>query len=179
MRGTVDELPTAHPIGMQLPGLFHDDDFAQRFTTGLDTVLAPVLLTLDAIEAYADPWIAPLDFVQWLGTWLGVDVDPRNDEARQRRLVAGAADLWLWSGTTRGLADMIEVQTGARPEIEDSGGAVWGALPGTELPGSPEAAVTIRLRVPDVDAVDRLELERTVASIVPAHVTTTIEVVAA
>ncbi len=179
MRGTVEDLATAHPIGLQLPGLFHDDDFAQRFTAGLDTVLAPVLLTLDAIEAYADPWIAPLDFVQWLGTWLGVDVDPRNDELRQRRLVAGAADMWRWSGTMRGLAEMIEVQTGVRPEIEESGGAVWGAQPGTPLPGSPEASVTIRVRVPDPGALDRLELERTVASIVPAHVTTTLEVVAA
>lgn len=178
MRGTVDGLPNAHPIGMQLPGLFHDDDFAQRFTAGLDDVLAPVLMTLDAIEAYADPWTAPLDFVEWLGQWVGVDVDPRNEEVRQRRLVAHASEMWKWSGTARGLADMIEVQTGVRPEIEESGGSVWGALPGNELPGTPEAAVTVRLRVADVDAIDRLELERGVASIVPAHVTTTIEVIA-
>lgn len=177
MRGTVEGLPSAHPIGLQLPGLFHDDDFAQRFTAGLDDVLAPVLLTLDAIDSYEDPWLAPLDFVQWLGQWVGVDVDPRNEEMRQRRLVAGASDMWKWSGTEKGLADMVEVQTGVRPEVEESGGAVWGALPGTELPGAPEASVTVRLRVHDANAIDRLELERTVASIVPAHVTTTIEVV--
>lgn len=31
-------LPSRHPIGEQLPALYADDAFAQRFTAGLDTV---------------------------------------------------------------------------------------------------------------------------------------------
>ena len=46
------------PIGEQLPALYADDDFAQRFTAGLDTVLAPVFSTLDNLPAYLDPrWL--------------------------------------------------------------------------------------------------------------------------
>ena len=66
MRGMIEGLETPHPIGFELPGLFHDDDFTQRFTAALDEVIAPIFLTLDALEAYVDPWLAPEDFLGWL-----------------------------------------------------------------------------------------------------------------
>ena len=43
VRGLVDGLASPHPIGALLPALYQEDEFAQRFTSGLDDVLAPAI----------------------------------------------------------------------------------------------------------------------------------------
>ena len=185
MRGTVDGLESSHPIGMELPALFHDDDVAQAFTSGLDVVLAPVFLTLDAIDSYVDPWLAPPDFLTWIGEWVSAEYDESLSETRQRALVARSAELLGWSGTARGLADLVELLAGVRPEIEESGGVAWSAEPGGAIPGSDTGRVTVRVRVDELPAAgpareDRLErVRRAVTSFLPAHIVATVEVAAA
>ena len=179
MRGLIEGLETPHPIGMELPGLFHDDDFSQRFTAALDEVLAPIYLTLDAIEAYVDPWLAPSDFLTWLSEWMGIQVEEDLPERQQRMLVASAATLYGWAGTVKGIADLVEAYTGVRPEVEDTGGASWSALPGGDIPGNDEFGVTVRVRTEDPASIDVSRLERLLAGFVPATVLTTVEVVAA
>ena len=183
MRGTVDDLESPHPIGHELPALFQDDEVAQAFTAGLDVVLAPVYLTLDAIECYVDPWLAPIDFLTWIGEWVSAEYDETLPEQRQRALVARAADLLGWAGTARGLADTVELLAGVRPEIVDSGGAAWSASPGEgDMPGSPSPSVTVRVRVEDLPPKgpardDRLErVRQEVVRNLPAHVAATVEV---
>ncbi|KNE78756.1 MULTISPECIES: phage tail protein [Streptomyces] len=75
MRGSIDGLGSAQPLGLMLPALFADDELAQRFTAGLDEVLAPFLNVLDCLEAYFDPSLAPLDFTAWLGGWVGAETE--------------------------------------------------------------------------------------------------------
>ena len=179
MRGLIEGLETPHPIGMELPGLFHDDDFSQRFTAALDEVLAPIYLTLDAIEAYVDPWLAPADFLTWLSEWMGIPIEEDLPELQQRRLVAQASTLYGWAGTARGIADLVEAYTGIRPEVEDSGATSWSATPGGDLPGTDEFSVTVRLRTDDPASVDVARVERLLAGFVPASVLPTVEVVAA
>jgi phage tail-like protein len=183
MRGTVDDLESPHPIGHELPALFQDDDVAQAFTSGLDVVLAPIYLTLDAIESYVDPWLAPMDFLTWIGEWVSAEYDEALPEQRQRALVARSAELLGWAGTRRGLEELVELLAGVRPEIEDSGGAAWSASPGEgDLPGSATPSVTVRVRVDDLPAAglareDRLERVRQVVQRhLPAHVPATVEV---
>lgn len=182
MRGTVDGLESPHPIGLALPALFQDDDVAQRFVAGLDDVLAPLFLTLDAIECYVDPWVAPVDFLAWIGEWVSAPWDPSLDEMQQRALVARAAELHGWAGTRKGLAGMIELLVGVTPEIDENGGSAWTIEPGGDLPGSPEPRVTVRIPVSDLPArgperEDRIERVRQVAlQLLPAHVVTTVEV---
>ncbi|MGW2090124.1 hypothetical protein ACWCQ6_35010, partial [Streptomyces sp. NPDC001880] len=67
-RAAVPGLASRYPIGGLLPALYADDDLAQRFTAGLDTVLAPVLSTLDNLPAYFDPLLTPADFLPWLSS---------------------------------------------------------------------------------------------------------------
>jgi phage tail-like protein len=177
VRGMVDGLLSAHPIGGRLPSLYQDDDLAQRFTAALDEVLAPVFTTLDNIEAYVDPRLAPLDFVEWLGGWLGVELDGGWPSERRRTLVARAAQLYAWQGTARGLAELVEIYTGVVPEVEDSGGVGWSATPEGEFPGTSQWTVTVRVRVDHDDAVDPGKLDRLVARAKPAHVAHRVEVV--
>lgn len=181
MRGTVEGLESPHPIGLELPALFQDDDVAQAFTSGLDVVLAPIFLTLDAIDSYVDPWLAPPDFLTWIGEWVSAEYDEALPETRQRALVARSAELLGWAGTARGLGDLLELLTGRRPEIEETGGAGWSLEPGGAMPGSADARVTVRVQVEDLPAAgpareDRLErVRKVVASYLPAHVVATIE----
>ena len=74
-RADVPGLTSPHPFGLMLPGVYHGDAYTQAFCEALDTVLAPVLLTLDSIPAYFDPDLAPADFVEWLATWVGLEID--------------------------------------------------------------------------------------------------------
>jgi len=173
----IEGLESPHPLGQLLPGLYQDDDFAQRFTAGLDEVLAPVLVTLDGIEAYSDPRLAPADVVGWLAGWVGVELDEAWPVERQRALVAGAARLYAWQGTARGLRELVELYTGATVEIEESGGVAWSATPEAPLPGTPGGRVVVRLRVPDPSAVDLRRLERLVGRATPAELVPYVEVV--
>jgi phage tail-like protein len=176
VRAIIEGLETPHPIGLELPGLFHDDDFTQRFTAALDEVLAPIFLTLDAIEAYVDPWLAPDDFLTWLSEWVGIPVEEDLPEPRKRAMVARAAQLYTWAGTARGIADLVETYTGVRPEVVDSGGVAFQALPGGDVPGTDDATVTVRIPVPKGVEVDAERVERLLRGTLPAHIITTIEV---
>lgn len=179
MRAMIEGLESPHPIGLELPGLFHDDDFTQRFCAALDDVLAPVFLTLDAIEAYVDPWLAPDDFLTWLSEWLGIEIEEDLAEDRKRAMVARAAHLYGWAGTAKGIADLVETYTGVRPEVVDTGGASWSSAPGGDLPGSPVMGLTVTLRVGDPAVIDTERVQRMLRQTLPAHIVATLEVVAA
>jgi len=164
-------------IGETLPAMFHDDDMAQRWCDGLDEVLAPVPATLDNLWAYLDPALAPVDFVEWLAGWVGLDLDQTWDEKRRRELVARAHRLYDFRGTSGGLADLIELYTGTRPEIIDGGGVAWSPTPGAPMPGSDDAVLVVRLDVSDSGGVDETRLENMVEMSKPAHVVHRIEIV--
>lgn len=179
MRATVDGLATPHPLGHLLPGLYHDDDLAQRFTSALDVVLAPVLATLDSSDAYVDPRLAPLDFVEWLAEWVGVELDASWPEERQRTLVARAADLYSWRGTVRGVTEAVAIYTGVEPEISETGGTAWTGTPppAGALPGSPSGLLLVRVRVAPDEPIDAGRLDRLVGAAKPAHIAHRVEII--
>lgn len=175
-RRTVPDLGVRSSIGHMLPALFHDDELAQRWCSGLDAVVAPVPTTIDNFAAYLDARLAPLDFVEWLSTWVGLELDQTWTEPRRRELVASSYRLHDARGTARGLADLIELYTGTRPEIDDGAGVRWSSTPDAELPGSDEPELVVRLRVADPDAVDADRLETMVRLSKPAHIRHRIEI---
>lgn len=178
MRGVIDGLATPHPLGMLLPPVYYDDSLAQRFTAGLDDVLAPVFSTLANLPAYVDPWVAPTDFVDWLAGWVGLALDQTWPDDRRRALIAQAADLYRLRGTARGVAAHVAVYLQVEPEIEESGATAWSPVPGGAIPGSPTSSMKVRLRISDPGAVDISRLEAVVRAAKPAHVTHEIEVLA-
>ncbi|SDZ21676.1 phage tail protein domain-containing protein [Micromonospora pattaloongensis] len=171
MRGSVPGLVSPHPIGQQLPAMYLEDDFAQRFTAGLDEVLAPILLTLDCLDAYFDLALAPPDFLDWLAGWVAAPLDGDGPPEVRRELVRRAVEVHRWRGTARGVALAVRVATGATVEITDSGGVTWSATP-TDAP-PPDEVPEVRIRVPGY--VDEALVRQVVASAVPAHVRVTLE----
>jgi phage tail-like protein len=177
MRGLVDGLESPHPLGAALPALFQEDGFTQRFTAAFDDVLAPIFCTLDNLEAYFDPRLAPDDFIVWLAGWVGLTLDENWPLERQRALIADAADLYRWQGTAKGLAAHVALYTGTVPEVVETGGCESSPAPGEPFLGMVEPRVTVRVRVPDPSTVDRRRIDAIVAAAKPAHVTHEIEVI--
>ncbi|MFI6683082.1 phage tail protein [Streptomyces sp. NPDC050485] len=175
-RGTIEGLGSSHPLGGQLPAVYADDDFAQRFVEGLDIVLAPLFNVLDCLEAYFDPAIAPEDFVDWLTTWVGTELDGTEPLEIRRHAVATAVSLHRVRGTAQGLSQAVQLAFGVRPEITESGGAMWSARPLGPFPGTPRAGLTVTLTVPDPSAIDPYRLQAVVAAARPAHLPFTAEV---
>lgn len=176
MRGSVPDLPSAHPIGLLLPGVYLDDQLAQDFVGGLDTVLAPVFLTVDCLEHYLDPWLTPVDFLPWLAGWVGVELDERWAQHRARAVVANAARMQLRSGTRRSLVAMVRLMTGGEVEVHESGGAGWTPQPGGDPPGAAVPRLHVVVRVPDPAKIDLAVLERAIRDAHPVHLTCEIEV---
>jgi phage tail-like protein len=176
MRGTVAG-PTPYPIGTLLPAVYQEDPFAMAFTAGLDDVLAAAIGTIDCVDWYVDPTITPPDFLEWLGGWVGALLDENAPEARLRALVAGAVDLHQRRGTVGGLRAHLELLTGGRVDVVDSGGTAWSTTPGADLPG--EASPRLAVRVVTADpAVTPSLVETAVQQSKPAHVRHRVEVMA-
>jgi phage tail-like protein len=175
MRGLVEGLPNPHPIGVALPAVFQEDDFSLRLASAFDDVLAPVVSTLDNAPAYLDPTLTPSDFLEWLAGWVGAVVDENWPLERQRTFVAEAVELYRWRGTVKGLSALVTLYAGVEPEIVDTGGVSWSAMPNGRVPGEPEPRMTIRLRVPDRSAVNVDRLDAIVRAAKPAHVPHQIE----
>ena len=177
MRTLLPGLLSPHPLGSALPALYAGDDFAQRFTTAFDDSLAPVLSTLDNLERYFDPTLAPADFVEWLAHWVGTSLDENWPDERRRLAVARATALHRRRGTIAGLAEQVSLATGGDAEVVDNGGVAWSAAPGTALPGSVALHLTVRVRVADPATVDAGRVDALVRQAKPAHVPHTVEVV--
>lgn len=177
MRGLIEDLASPVPVVEQLPGLLQEDAFTQRFANGFDAVMAPILLTLDNLEAYFDPATAPPDFVGWLAEWVGVALDENWPPERQRALVAGAVDLFNWRGTVGGLSAHVALYAGSEPEIEDSGGSTWSETPNSPLPGEDQPRLVVRVRDAASHSLDLKRLDRIVSVSKPAHIPHRVEVV--
>lgn len=176
MRGTVSRLGSPVPMVGLLPGIYHDDEFTAAFTGGLDDVLAPVFASLDCLDAYVDPWLAPDDFLQWLAGWTGVIIDEGWPVDRSRAFIANIAELYRWRGTVRGLRAELAIYTGGDVEITDSGDTAWSRTPGAAVPGEPEPRLAVRVRVDDPSAVSERTVNEMVAVAKPAHVVHVVEI---
>ena len=103
-----------------LPDIFHENDFLRRFLRIFEDIWEPLEQRQDHIEMYFDPHTCPVTFLPWLASWLDFPLNTHWPEARQRRLLAQAIELYSWRGTRYGLTSMIEVCTGLTPMIRDS-----------------------------------------------------------
>lgn len=175
-RGTVPGLGMPYPIVTTLPAVYQEDPFTVRFLAGLDDVLAVIVATLDNIDAYLDPALAPEDFLAWLASWTGVSLDENWPVELRRALVASAVVNHRGRGTAAALRAQLELVAQGEVELVDSGGVAVSRSPGADLPGEPVPRLLVRVTAADpaavpVDAVDSL-----VKANKPAHVAHWVEV---
>lgn len=170
MRGTVEGSTSPLPLAMTLPGMLREDPFAQQLCAGLDEVLAPVLLSMDAFPAYLDLATTPPDMLPWLGRWLGMEVDPDEDLDLQRKLLASASELHAARGTRRGIELALEAALGVDVHVSESGASAWSAQPDAALPGEPGPTIIVTVDSTEDDPIDRERLDALVSQLKPAHV---------
>jgi phage tail-like protein len=171
VRAALPGLATPYPIGAALPALYAEDDYVQRMTAALDEVLAPVFLTLDCLDGYLDPALAPEDVLDWLAGWVAVEPDERWTAAQRRAIVAAAVALHRRRGTLSGLARLLRTIADPDVEVLDSGGCTWSETPDGPLPGSAGAQVMVRVAW---DGMDTEWLRALTLMAVPAHVRVTV-----
>jgi len=176
-RGLVRSVISPHPLADTLPALFQEDDFTRRFVSAFDAALAPIFVTLDNLTAYLDPWLAPDDFLEWLGGWFGLILDEGWSIERRRAVLANAFEFYRMRGTARGLKAQVEIFTGGAVDVIDTGGVATSTTAGEALPGSPNFAVMVRVTVDDPSTVSVARLDALVAAAKPAHITHKVEVV--
>lgn len=175
-RGSIDGLEARYSLLGSIPALYHDDEFFTQLVRGFDSVLAPVQAIVDDLDVYVDPLTAPPDVLEWVATWLGLTVNRRWPVHRRRQLVARALEVYLWRGTRRGIEEAVELYTGVRPEVSDSGGTSASPEPLGDLPGTAKRQVRVTVRTSDPE-VDEQLVDRIVADVKPAHVHHTVKVV--
>jgi phage tail-like protein len=146
-----------------LPGIYQDNDFLQRFLSIFEDVWEPLEQRQNYIHMYFDPRTCPVSFLPWLASWLGLSFNPHWPEARRRRLLAQAMDLYRWRGTRYGLIRIIEVCTGLTPVI-------------IENPLEP-FVFRIRITATAENAVDKDLIEELIRTHKPAHAGYILEVI--
>lgn len=158
--------PTHRPVDSEtaslyarfLPDIYQENDFLQRFLHIFEDIWEPLEQRQDHISLYFDPRTCPLSFLPWLASWLDIPLNPLWPEARQRRLLSQAMELYSWRGTSYGLARLIEICTGLTPQI-------------TEKPEEP-FVFHIRIRLSNQtndEFIDRAFLEELIQTHKPAH----------
>jgi phage tail-like protein len=176
MRGAVPGLGTPYTLAQQLPAVFQEDPVTGVLTSAWDAVLAPAISTLDCLDAYFDPWIAPSDYVRWLAERLGVPDGPWPVE-RRRAMAAAAFRLHARRGCADALRAWLTAMTGERVDVLDSGGVYTSAVPDSAFPRTRVDRVTIRVIAsggagPDPEAIGAMA-----GTCLPAHVPFRVKVV--
>lgn len=117
-----------HPDGLShppsaylhyLPPLFQADDVVNIFLLAFEAILGPIEHTVDQIDAYLHPALAPVDLLPWLASWVDVELPAGWPEERRRTLIAGVARCYPLRGTRRGLEMLLQLYAGAPVEVDD------------------------------------------------------------
>jgi phage tail-like protein len=174
MRGLLEGHPSSAPLAAILPAMLREDAFARQLCTGLDEVLTPVLVSLDSFAAYLDVGTTPDDMLPWLGQWLGVSLDPRQEPDAQRELLGLARELHTVRGTRAGVALAVRTALGIEVSVSETGASSWSESAGGNLPGEAIPRVVVKVvGSPGPNSGGELDLERldaVIQSALPAHV---------
>lgn len=148
----------------QLPVGMLDDSFFYRFVSIFQEEAGTYLDGIDNLPNIIDPAVAPPEMVRFMASWLALPpIKPALDVTYQRRLVLEASRLQWWRGTKQGLSGLLELFTGGRVEVTDSG-AIFRRGEGTAKP----AQVTVR--VEQAGWLSEADLVELVRDEVPANV---------
>jgi phage tail-like protein len=138
-----------------LPALYEQDEFMGRFLMLFESFWAPIETQIDAIHNYLDPKMAPVPFLPWLASWLGLNLDNRLSEEQQRELIRWAIWLFRRRGTRWALQRHLEIYCGGQVQIVEHRASDFRLGPSTRLgrgvalgKGKRPHAFTVYLRLP-------------------------------
>jgi phage tail-like protein len=128
-----------------LPAIYRDErdgDFGMRYIGALENVLDPIVALIDGLPAHFNPGLAPLDVLDLITAWLGIEYDESLPVAQMRKLVQNAAELGRRRGTLAGLEMALSLNFPDLPlRIEDQGGVTWSTDPAAVTDAKPPSFV--------------------------------------
>jgi phage tail-like protein len=125
----------------QLPRVMAADPVLRDFVSAFEQVHDTVRERIDAVEHQMDTGLASPEMLQYLGSWLGVELEPTDPAEYRRSMVREVGRLLGWRGTRFGVEALLEAATGARVTVLDSGG-VYGA---NDPVPAPDTEVVVRM----------------------------------
>lgn len=176
-RKRLDGMHVRYSLHEGLPATYQQDDFTDRFVRSFDDVVAPLHASVDDLDAYFDPQIAPMDFLAWLGGWLGIEVNHRWPAKRRRDFVAKAVEAYRLRGTLDGIALAVELYTGLQPSVTDSGAVSASPEPLGAIPGTADKSVTVTVRQSRSTQIDAELVDRIIGATKPVGVSHRVEVI--
>ena len=117
-----------------LPAIYREpkpqSDFLRRFVALFQGLFEDVEGEVESLQRYFDPFAAPAESLTWLATWLAVDLDQGEPEARIRQNIARAFQRYQWRGTAEGLRRALVEDAGVHAIISEpiSASSFW-AMP--------------------------------------------------
>lgn len=98
------------------------DAFLERLLDLARSLLGDLEVTIADLPRLFDPATTPAAYLPWLASWLGFDVPPRlaTDQEALRELIPRLHGLSRRRGTPAGVAELVEVESGAHPHIFES-----------------------------------------------------------
>lgn len=104
-----------------LPAVYQDDkksqQFLERYLSLFGTFFQEMEEEIESVSKYFDVDTVSGDFVQWLGTWIGIPADEVWSETQLKELIRRSPELYQERGTKQGIEKMVEIYTGERPFI--------------------------------------------------------------
>lgn len=89
-------------------------------------------VVIQRLHRLFDPWTTPPEFLEWLASWVGLELSPIWDAYGQRKITAEIAGIYLMRGVKSGLERYLDLYTMAatRPRIAvDDGNRILFAQP--------------------------------------------------
>jgi phage tail-like protein len=106
----------------QLPRALAADPVVRGFVTAFEEVAETVRERVDGVEHLVDTGLATPEMLQFLASWLGLQLEPTDPLDYQRSLVREVGRLLGWRGTRYGIEGLLEAATGSRVTVTDGGG---------------------------------------------------------
>lgn len=103
-----------------LPAIFADDEFLGRYLLIFESLLSPIIWTIDNFDLFLSPEVAPAQWLQWMAGWFDLLMLPELPIARQRQIAQQIGWLFLRRGTPAGLQRLLELYFGVTPEIVEN-----------------------------------------------------------
>ena len=128
-------------LAEQLPRVMAADPVLRDFVAAFEQVHDTVRERIDAIEYQMDTGLASPEMLQFLGAWLGLELEPTDPAEYRRSMVREVGKLLGWRGTRFGVEALLEAATGARVTVLDAGG-VYGS--NDHVP-SPDPVVVVQM----------------------------------
>ena len=115
---SIDLMVKANAVYLQyLPELYSYDDFMNRFLMMFESFWKPISQQISQGEVYYDSQLTPDEFLNWLASWVGMEIDETFPKSRIRELIKNAIPFYHSRGTAESLRYFLEMYSGGKVEI--------------------------------------------------------------